>query len=120
MKPTAAVYALGSALLLTTCLLTNGLRPQPAEAQANRRWEYAELSAVHNGVSIVYALEDARRIVSADSFRSLGKKLGTAGTRDDSTAVLNLLGNDGWELVGSHTLASKDTVAVAWTLKKVK
>ncbi len=113
MLRTIHVYTVALAVLLLSLLLANA-HSAPAPETKRPQWEYVTLRQTNYGV----ALELPDRVIRADTCSKVLEKLGRKSSRNDATAVLNVLGEEGWELV-SHTHDAKEQ-AQTWTFKRRK
>lgn len=96
------------------------MSPPTALAQPAKRdrWEYAELSAKDGfNTKRFWEGSDGTRN-TAETYKALAEKMKIKLTTDDATALLNALGEDGWELV-SHIVSPADGYQ-AWTFKRKK
>ena len=107
----------------------------PSDAR-HAKWEYAELSSFADANtrprSFSVSWEDATQTFNGKSWSELAEELGYLGIQNNSTALLNALGAEGWELV-NHSIARGLTeihtgsgfcnfteTFLVWTLKRAK
>jgi hypothetical protein len=121
MKVSLALIVLLLFLLAAGVLID---RPIHAHAQSAARWEYAELLVTDRpNTARAVELELPNVIHSGTSWADITKKLGRATPKSNSsTEVINLLGAQGWELVGHYAVydGMAGMYQVAWTFKKRK
>jgi hypothetical protein len=91
-------------------------QPIPAQGKPRllARWEYCEFSWVGEK----YRVEMGELVHEARSIAELSQKLGRPTQTNNSTAILNILGADGWELVSHQHLYEGTTKRHFWTFKR--
>jgi hypothetical protein len=105
VAPPFAVLLLG---LLTGPLPAQGKGPTPIS------WEYCEFSWYGER----HRVEFANRVVEAKSLLELAEKLGKRTDQNHSTAIINILGEQGWELVTHVVYTDNGVRRYYWTFKR--
>src|SRR5262245_15603805 len=107
-------------------LLGVALTRQPAPARqgaaAKAKWEYCSLyqtANVEDGKS-TYRVVLPGKTVEAKSAEGLARELGQPKAEDSPNEVLNVLGEQGWELAGQIEYLRAGVVVRAWTFKRPK
>jgi hypothetical protein len=86
---------------------------------ASPKWEYCEFRLKSTGGIRWEGHND--QVQSTATFQELGKNLGMPVKSNMSTAFLNVLGSDGWELVSHGMIVRADrSTEEVWTLKRNK
>lgn len=116
LTPDEIATAIATSAPTVTASLTN---------QDSAKWEYAQL--IGTGKKFVLELPDKE--ISADSLEELSTILtGEKESINNTTAILNFLGNDRWELVSFEIAVFQDTANVygssssadVWVFKRQK
>ncbi len=105
VAPSFAALLLG---LLAGPLQAQGKGPTPVS------WEYCEFSWYGER----HRVEFANRVVEAKSLPELAEKLGKRTNQNHSTAILNVLGEQGWELVSHQVLIDAGVRRYYWIFKR--
>src|SRR5689334_15292073 len=96
-----------AALLLTSFNLQSEQKPvavpdrEPVGQAGGRhmRWEYAEFTWKGSR----FRLETPETVIETDNMPAMLEKVGSTSKQVHSTAILNALGSQGWELVSHQT-----------------
>lgn len=115
MKAIAALLVLLSGFGVALCWFVS-TPSVVASAQSSPRWEYAEMSS---GATIRVELPGV--VHETSTYPEMIKKFGGTSARTDSTALLNTLGAQGWELVtqtGIPMVPGYSATTTYWTLRR--
>ena len=114
-----SVIALGFLLVATTQLFgVDGEIQHPVKKPVT--WEYCEVSMLDQSSEAHMSFEGPDKSFKVVGFSEFADKLEMKGDAQNSTAFLNHLGSQGWELVTSTYASGRSGRRHTWLLKRMK
>jgi hypothetical protein len=113
--------AVCGAFLLMACVCAETAQAQAPSPAAPAKWEYAELFFVAGPRDPVARYSDAKQTITDTNLYAIYTQLGGELKPDEFHAInlLNILGAQGWELVGHVGVPlEEERVARVWAFKR--